>query len=237
MITAEQRARRSWMLSFADIVTLLIAFFVLIIATNKGEVARVHLWIESQLEESKQELQNVVVINHLTGIHIDRDSRGVSITINSADAFEAAKTEPSVSLQDSLLILGQALPQLAVFQAEQRFPQIIGDAKTNGMSWLSEVVVEGHTDNDAIATTSRLRSNWELSALRALKVMQRLQSASQLPESNFSVAGMGEYHPISDNTTAAGKAENRRITIHINAALLKDNIFPHPSPFPYGEGK
>lgn len=225
MITAEQRARRSWMLSFADIVTLLIAFFVLIIATNKGEVARVHLWIESQLEESKQELQNVVTANQLAGIHIDRDSRGVSITINSADAFETAKTEPSVSLQDSLLILGQALPQLAVFQVPQRFPQIIGDAKANGMSWLSEVVVEGHTDNDAIATSSRLRSNWELSALRALKVMQRLQNASQLPEANFAVAGMGEYHPVSDNATPTGKAENRRITIHINAALLKDGRF------------
>jgi chemotaxis protein MotB len=221
MITAEQRARRSWMLSFADIVTLLIAFFVLIITANKGEVARVHLWIESQLETSKQEIQELITKNNLTGIVVNRDSQGVSITLNSPDAFETAKTEPSVALQDKLLILGQALPQIAIFQVKQRYPQIIDDAKKNGLNWLSEVVVEGHTDNDTIAINSRLHSNWELSALRALKVMQLLQIASQLPESNFAVAGMGEYHPISDNNTASGKAENRRITIHINASILK----------------
>jgi len=224
MTNHELRARKSWLLSFGDVTTLLICFFVMMIAVNKGEVARIHVWIESQLEASKQELQQLVTENQLLGIRIDRDSQGVSITINSADAFEAAKTEPSIALQDRLLILGQALPRLSVFQVPQRFPAIIENSKLNGMTWLSEVVVEGHTDNDAVLANSRLRSNWELSALRALKVMQHLQTASQLPEGYFAVAGMGEYHPISDNSTAQGKAENRRITIHINAALLKERV-------------
>jgi chemotaxis protein MotB len=226
MTAQELRARKSWLLSFGDVTTLLICFFVMMIAVNKGEVARVHVWIESQLETSKQELQQLVQTQQITGVKVSRDTQGVSITINSNDAFEPAKTEPSAALQDRLLLIGQFLPQIAVFQVTQRYPKMISDAQYQDMRWLSEVVVEGHTDNDAISANSRLRSNWELSALRALKVMQVLQSASQLPEANFAVAGMGEHHPVSDNTTAAGKAENRRITIHINAALLKNSIYP-----------
>lgn len=227
MTAQELRARKSWLLSFGDVTTLLICFFVMMIAVNKGEVARVHVWIESQLETSKQELQQLVQTQQISGVKVSRDAQGVSITINSHDAFEPAKAEPSAALQDRLLIIGQFLPQIAVFQVTQRYPKMISDAQSQDMRWLSEVVVEGHTDNDAILANSRLRSNWELSALRALKVMQVLQSASQLPEANFAVAGMGEYHPVSDNTTAAGKTENRRITIHINAALLKSRAYSH----------
>jgi chemotaxis protein MotB len=86
---------------------------------------------------------------------------------------------------------------------------------------VSEIVVEGHTDNDAVLANSRLRSNWELSALRAQRVMQLLQSASGLPEAQFAVAGMGEYHPVVANDSPSGKAENRRINIRINASLIK----------------
>jgi chemotaxis protein MotB len=221
MTAQESRARKSWLLSFGDVTTLLICFFVMMIAVNKGEVARVHIWIESQLETSKQELQQLVDSQQIEGVKIGRDAQGVSITISRNDAFEPAKTEPSVALQERLLLIGQFLPQLAIFQVIERYPQMMIDAQSQNMYWLAEVVVEGHTDNDAIAANSRLRSNWELSALRALTVMQVLQSASQLPEAHFAVAGMGEYRPVSSNDSAMGKAENRRITIHINATLLK----------------
>jgi len=90
-----------------------------------------------------------------------------------------------------------------------------------GLSWHTDIIIEGHTDNDVIAATSPLRNNWQLSALRAQAVMLQLQNESHLPAERFSVAGKGEHAPISDNNTPEQKAQNRRIQIRINAALLK----------------
>jgi chemotaxis protein MotB len=221
MTAAENRARKSWLLSFGDVTTLLICFFVMMIAVNKGEVARIHTWIEAQLEESRDYIAQQVEQQKLGGVTVSRDAKGVLIMINSPDAFESARTEPSTALKDTLDALGVGLAKTPIFQVTQRYPKIISDAKENGLLWTAEITIEGHTDNDAIATTAYLRSNWELSALRAQKVMQRLQAASQLAEASFSVAGMGEYHPIATNDTPEGKAKNRRIDIRINAALLK----------------
>jgi chemotaxis protein MotB len=60
-----------------------------------------------------------------------------------------------------------------------------------------------------------------LSALRAQAVMMILQQESQLAPEGFSVAGKGEFAPLIDNNTPEHKAQNRRIQIRINAALLK----------------
>jgi chemotaxis protein MotB len=224
MTNVEQRARKSWLLSFGDVTTLLICFFVMMIGINKGEVARVHVWIEQQLESSRAYMETVVSNEQLTGVRVSRDTKGVLITLNSLDAFESAKTEPSAALKQRLLVLGEALAKTPVFQVERSYPQLMKDASANHLQWVSEIVVEGHTDNDAVLANSRLRSNWELSALRAQRVMQLLQASSGLPEAQFAVAGMGEYHPVSSNDTVEGKAENRRINIRINASLIK---MPH----------
>ncbi|HEY2406604.1 MAG TPA: OmpA family protein [Polyangiaceae bacterium] len=71
--------------------------------------------------------------------------------------------------------------------------------------------VAGHTDNDPIRF-SGFASNWELSSERALQVVTFLVSAGMQPET-LSVAGYGEFDPVSPNDSADGKAKNRRIEI------------------------
>jgi chemotaxis protein MotB len=71
--------------------------------------------------------------------------------------------------------------------------------------------VAGHTDNVPIET-SRFRSNWDLSAARAVEVVRLLISHGLKPEL-VSAAGYGEFDPISPNDTPAAKAKNRRIEI------------------------
>lgn len=117
--------------------------------------------------------------------------------------------------------IAQQLPQLPIVQVERNYPELVRSMQQAGLSWHTDIIVEGHTDNDAIAATSPLRNNWQLSALRAQTVMMQLQSESQLPPTLFSIAGKGEHAPISDNDSAEHKAQNRRIQIRINAALLK----------------
>ncbi|NNM35172.1 MAG: OmpA family protein [Gemmatimonadetes bacterium] len=71
--------------------------------------------------------------------------------------------------------------------------------------------VEGHTDNVPIST-ARFPSNWELSAARALSVVNLLQDSGVPPE-RLSGAGYGEYQPVASNDDADGRRLNRRIEI------------------------
>jgi chemotaxis protein MotB len=70
--------------------------------------------------------------------------------------------------------------------------------------------VEGHTDNRPI-NTARFPSNWELSAERALSVMRYIRSDGRIDPRSLKMAGYGEEYPIDTNTTAEGRARNRRV--------------------------
>lgn len=71
--------------------------------------------------------------------------------------------------------------------------------------------IEGHTDNVPIATRE-FPSNWELSAARAASVVHLFMRRGVGAE-RMTVVGMGEYHPVGDNGTAAGRNRNRRVVI------------------------
>ncbi len=73
------------------------------------------------------------------------------------------------------------------------------------------VRIEGHTDNVPIATLA-FPSNWELSAARAASVVH-LFMRQGVDASRMTVVGMGEYQPVADNSTAAGRNRNRRVVI------------------------
>jgi chemotaxis protein MotB len=77
----------------------------------------------------------------------------------------------------------------------------------------SPIRVEGHTDNRPIRT-AQFPSNWELSGARAARIVRLFESRGIAP-ARMSVAGQGEYRPVSDNSTEAGRNRNRRVTLII----------------------
>lgn len=77
-----------------------------------------------------------------------------------------------------------------------------------------EVVVTGHTDNRPIVS-DRYRSNWDLSAARAVSLVHELVLNRTIPAENVVAAGRAETQPIADNDTAEGREKNRRVTIEI----------------------
>ncbi|HHV12505.1 MAG TPA: OmpA family protein [Clostridiales bacterium] len=79
------------------------------------------------------------------------------------------------------------------------------------------VRIEGHTDNRPI-NTREFNSNWELSTSRAVNVLRHLLHTSELQPKKLSAVGYSEFHPISDNSTSAGRAKNRRVDFFIEAA-------------------
>lgn len=93
--------------------------------------------------------------------------------------------------------------------------QQIGDILKSAVD--KNIQVEGHTDNVPI-NTPQYPSNWELSTARATTVLHFLQDKANIPGERLSAVGYGEYHPISSNSTAKGRALNRRIQIVLAAA-------------------
>jgi len=77
------------------------------------------------------------------------------------------------------------------------------------------VRVEGHTDNVPIspALTKKFATNWELSTARATNVARFLQEKAGIASERLEAVGLSEYHPVSTNNTAKGRALNRRIEI------------------------
>jgi chemotaxis protein MotB len=78
-----------------------------------------------------------------------------------------------------------------------------------------EFMVEGHTDNVPYKSNGVLLDNWDLSVKRATAVVRVLQKKYGLDPAKMAAAGRSEYKPIEDNSTAAGRAANRRTRIVI----------------------
>jgi chemotaxis protein MotB len=78
-----------------------------------------------------------------------------------------------------------------------------------------EVEVSGHTDNVPIHT-SEFETNWELSAKRAINFMKVLIANDPIGPERFRAIGYGEYRPIASNGTAEGRAQNRRVEVQIS---------------------
>lgn len=86
----------------------------------------------------------------------------------------------------------------------------------------NKVGIEGHTDNEPIKH-SRWKSNWDLSAQRALSVVHHLERRGIIPE-RLSAIGYGEYQPIASNDTVGGRQLNRRVEIVILPRSMKERM-------------
>lgn len=82
-----------------------------------------------------------------------------------------------------------------------------------------EIVVEGHTDTDALSSKSHPSDNWELSVLRATSVVSIMVNNSEINPQILTAAGRSEYHPVDE----LDKAKNRRIEVIISPNL--DELF------------
>ncbi|MCP4767081.1 MAG: OmpA family protein [Gammaproteobacteria bacterium] len=86
-----------------------------------------------------------------------------------------------------------------------------------------DINIEGHTDSVPVGNNSRYTSNWELSTARALAAVDYFQQNKQINPQRLKVVGYGEYHPVADNETAAGRQLNRRIEIKLLPEALASN--------------
>ncbi len=81
------------------------------------------------------------------------------------------------------------------------------------------VLIEGHTDNDAFTASGPIADNWDLSTKRATAIVAILSENKKINKQNLTAAGRSEFSPLASNSTAEGKAKNRRIEIILTPRL------------------
>ena len=81
------------------------------------------------------------------------------------------------------------------------------------------VLIEGHTDDDAFTVSGPIADNWDLSTKRATAIVAILSENKKINKQNLTAAGRGEFSPLASNSTAEGKAKNRRIEIILTPRL------------------
>lgn len=81
------------------------------------------------------------------------------------------------------------------------------------------VLIEGHTDDDGFSSSGAIANNWDLSTKRATAIVAILSENKAINKQNLTAAGRGEFSPLASNSTAEGKAKNRRIEIILTPRL------------------
>ncbi len=226
-----------WLLTYADMITLLMLFFIIMYAMSNVDTEKY-----KELSQALSSVFNggnfTILLDQTT-----TGSAGVMSGVKPGQPVEtkkpgkalgkggssALRTNATSSLQN-LIKSGRVkiIPTetgLAIsLVSDFHFGIASADLSPEAMPVLSEVagfltqipnsiVVEGHTDNAAV-DTSKWSSNWQLSADRALAVLQGLE-AYGVPGKRLSLAAYGDTRPVRPNDTPEGRAYNRRVDIVI----------------------
>ncbi|HDR05722.1 MAG TPA: hypothetical protein ENN84_10840 [Candidatus Marinimicrobia bacterium] len=216
----EKKARTGWLLSYGDVVTLLITFFIMMISKQSGDISRMNAWVSDQLNRTAREIQEVVDANRFENITVAHHSKGVQITLRGQSIFNTGEATPLPELASQLQQISEAIGNLSILNlAESEQRTMLHELEKNNLKWTVEIRVEGHTDNVPLGSRSKFRDNWQLSAARAQTVMKMLQEMTGLPELIFAVAGFGEFQPSAPNDTNESRALNRRVEIYIDASI------------------
>lgn len=216
--TSESEHRDRWLVSYADLVTLLFALFVVLYAAADKDRARaVAEAVSRQTGSPVQPEGGSGVLPG--GKTIDSAQAAIDRAFASSPTLRARArvTRTGNGLVISLAEAGFFAPGEATVRDDAReLVDQLADAireadRTGGAA--AALRVEGHTDSTPISTP-RFPSNWELSSARASSVLAQLIARGVAP-SRLSLAGYAGERPVADNATAEGRALNRRVDLVI----------------------
>ena len=218
----------SWLVTYGDMVTLLMVFFVLMFSASKINEEKYDLVaqsinqgfdspgpdasinptsaasqaVESPLEEAKAKFDELVLEKSLEGeMSATLSPYGLKIELSSNSLFNSGSADVKGSVQSSLVELSDIIQGLG----EEDYI----------------VEIEEHTDNVPIRTT-QFPSNWELSSLRAVNVA-RLFEATGVKKNQLSAIAYADTRPKEPNLDANGtaipenQATNRRVVVHVKS--------------------
>jgi chemotaxis protein MotB len=221
-----------WLVSYADFITLLFAFFVVMYSTaqvDNKKVVRLATAIQVAFQQmgayptadlsgtvpTEQTVDVLKVAPVIPRIPANHDLTDLQKELEEALAPEISRGEVEVRAGHEGLVIslreagffdsGSAGVKVGSQAAFSRMAALLGERQYN-------IRIEGYTDNVRIHNT-QFTSNWELSTARATEMIRLLIVKYSFAPQRLSAGGYGEYHPIASNSTEAGRALNRRVDV------------------------
>lgn len=243
-----------WLVSYADFITLLFAFFVVMFASSQADKGKAQQVSDSVKKALEGESMASVIASVLGGTVSDKgvgsaQMRGPG---GAERATEAKREEKLAELLPSLKVLSEELKTeieagriqvdmqarglVVSFRQAALFPSGGDEVSAEAFQSLTKVAaamihipnpvrLEGHTDSLPI-NTARFHSNWNLSAARSIALLKLLSERFEVPAGRLSVAGYADNAPVASNDTDDGRARNRRVDMVI---LNEQGVLREPS--------
>lgn len=244
----EHENHERWIIPYADMVTLLFAFFVVMYSISQQDLAKLKN-VSSSVQEAfmghkkggaknaKMQINKsnnppessarFMVRRAVTNQELIDELRK-TLTQDGFDLVYQDKVSPIQIKIDSRGVVisisaGYLFDEGSTEIRTELYPivQVVADI-INSVTRL--VLVEGHTD-DQPTVGSLFYSNWEISALRATAMARLLSQQFGVDPKRLTASGYAQYRPVGDNSTEQGRAQNRRVEIvMLNAAHAEDMV-------------
>ena len=232
-MSAEEAKAKStaWAVTYADLVTLLLTFFILLLVILNDAEKHIDRVINMLLDETYQELKENIESSY---VYVDRVTEGVNITMASGRLFRSMDDDVQTLVYPLLRQIGGIVrvSKLLNLDEDDRFDRLIEAVEKRGGFLNVEIRCEGHTDDLPLPKQAQFASNWDLSTSRALNIVKLLSEFSRIPESKFSALGYGEFRPVIPISSIGknavdirnARAKNRRVEIYMDAFIKKNTL-------------
>jgi chemotaxis protein MotB len=230
-----------WLVSYADFITLLFAFFVVMFASSqvdKGKIGKLAVAIQFAFKDlGIFSIPSSKIPPTTTGptqeglpaITSLRDPSSMTTLAQLQKRLEQ-ELEDEIRRGDVAMKVGReglviSLRELGFFDSGSAEVEMKSEPSVARIAKVLKagpyyIRIEGHTDNVPIHT-DRFASNWELSTARATEMTKLFITRYEFPPERLSAAGYGEFHPVGSNETREGRALNRRVDIVISVVSTK----------------
>ncbi|MBU1863372.1 MAG: OmpA family protein [Candidatus Omnitrophica bacterium] len=225
--SVSQRGAPAWLLTYGDLMTLLLTFFVLLLSFSNVEVGKFkqavgslnsalgllgkHQYLISLGKILVPEAQYSYIATKM-----QQTTGDISKTLNFVSQYENVEIQEDVRGLNIILpaeILfesGNDVVKVAAYPLLKKIGAFLYEQKEDD----SMFVIEGHTDNRPVHTI-RFPSNWHLSSARAISIARFFNEQCIIANVRMSVCGYAEFQPVAPNDTEENRAKNRRVIISI----------------------
>lgn len=211
-----------WLLTYADLITLLLAFFIVMYSMSRIDAKRFGKMAEAlngvlKGGKSFMVVSNAEQVKRGHGLLKLGDLKLLQIKLQEKLKFHGKQEEVITEITERGLvihILESALFKEGAARLERRAMNILDLIHEQISDRPNHVRIEGHTDDRSIRTIA-YPSNWELSAARATEVVRYFVDNYNFPPERISALGYGMYRPVRPNNSIENRSQNRRVDIVI----------------------